>query len=194
MRKTLLIGTLGLLVLAATSAGQPADISKDQMGPANAPLHEAQAATTRPAEITAGELAALRSALARLRAENAQLKAEITKLKAAQAIAAPANEQAGAGGGPAYEIRKAIAQRRLTNGMTVAEAEKALGVKLRQIADSSESTTYRAVVTDKARPNPNTGATDTGTEYTISIRDGVISTWRSMRYFIGTDGMSHYQQ
>lgn len=193
MRKTLLIGTLGLLALAATSAGQPADTTKEQTGSANAPAHDTQVATTRPAETTTSELAALRSTVARLRAENAQLKAEIAKLKAAQATAAPAQRQAGMGG-PAYEIKRAMPERGLTNGMTVAEAERALGVKLRQIADSSEGTTYRAVVPDKARPNPNTGATVTGTEYTISIRDGVISDWRSRRYFIGTDGMSHYQQ
>lgn len=120
--------------------------------------------------------------LSTLRAENAKLKVQITKLKAGQAGT----------GAPADKIKKAIAEHRLANGMTVAEAEKALGEKLTLIADRSEGPTYRVSVQDKARPNPNTGAIYTGTDYTISIQNGVISYWSSRRYFIGTDGLTHW--
>jgi hypothetical protein len=111
----------------------------------------------------------------------------------APATAAPAHKQTETGG-PADETKKAIAEHRLTNGMTVAEAEKALDVKFMLIADGSGGTTYRAAVTDKAMPNPNSGAIYTGTDYTITIRGGVISSWSSRRYFIGRDGLSHDQQ
>jgi hypothetical protein len=116
------------------------------------------------------------------------LNKQIADLKASNA-AALARSQAPAS--PVDDIKKAIAEHRLIKGMTVADAESALGVKLKQMQDSSDGTIYIAIITDKAKPNPNTGAQVFGTEYNIYVREGVISSWQSERYFIGNDGRSY---
>ena len=137
-------------------------------------------------------------ALDALAAENKTLRAELKKKELR--VAALEKENAdlrakltgNAGTIPPQktdEIKKAIAEHRLINGMTVSDAESAFGVKLNETKNSSDGTIYHAIATDKVCAY--SGAQYSGTDYTIGIRDGVISYWESARYFIANGGMSY---
>ena len=113
-------------------------------------------------------------------------------LPAAPAVAKPAPSQATAG--PVDEIRKAIAEHRLIKGMALADVESALGLNPIQTQNSSDGVSiWKASIWDNF-PDNHIWVGLGGTEYTIYIRDGVISSWQSVRFFYGPDGRTHNQQ
>ncbi len=166
---------------------------------------QGSAASTTSAQDASAELAALRTENEKLRTENETLKIavrgqlktitalnkQITDLKASNA-AAPARSEATAG--PNDEIRKAIAEHRLIKGMTLADVKSALSFNPIQTQNSSDGVSiWKASIWDNF-PDNHIRVGLGGTEYTIYIRDGVISSWDSVRFFYGPDGRTHNQQ
>ena len=166
---------------------------------------QGSAASTTGAQDASAELAALRTENEKLRTENETLKIavrgqlktitalnkQITDLKASNA-AAPARSEATAG--PNDEIRKAIAEHRLIKGMTLADVKSALSFNPIQTQNSSDGVSiWKASIWDNF-PDNHIRVGLGGTEYTIYIRDGVISSWDSVRFFYGPDGRTHNQQ
>lgn len=179
--KHLLIGAVIIGVIAAAGVGGYLAV---RLG---LPKQEKPASLVTAPDQKVRQISIDEMEVARLRAENAQLKDEITKLKAAQATAAPAHGQPAAGAGTADEIKKAIDEHRIVNGMTIEQANKALSVRFARVSASSDGEVYSAVANWKQAPIGSvggmaTGGDITGTQYILEVNGGVVAYWSSGPY------------
>lgn len=168
---------IALLVVSAAGA----QVSPDE---AAAKLRERdaarRAAATQPSQLTNAQVAELNQRIATLTAENQKLKSQVDDLaaKLARATAAPTAPMG---------IAQAITEHRLVNGMTIEQANEALSVKFVKMSASSDGEVYSAIANRKQERIGSvkgipTGGDITGTEYTIEVKDGVVTYWSSKPY------------
>lgn len=178
----ILVASSAIATSAQTTTAS-ADGDAQRIAQAMAAVAAKRAAATQPAGIIADEIAELRSQLAALKAENARLREQLAKLKAATTAPAPAAKD-----GLKAEIEKAITEHRIVNGMTVEQANKALSLKFIKSIPSYKSSAssndeiYSAIANWKQTPIGSingllTGGDITGTLYTLTVTNGVISFW-----------------